>query len=202
MKYYLKILGKGFGIYCIMMITTIIIIATANIIDISVPMNPKEHTNKGNICMLLFIGPFLEEIIHRLWLSLNKRDVLISIVLTTFIYLGQFFHVDNSYIGIVIKIVVSLSIGIFFFYIPQKQYDEIKKKRKLYGFIIALSIIWFSVMHLGNYNWNIEQLHYLLIACLPQLCAGVLLTYYRLKLGLTASISTHILMNCITFLFT
>lgn len=41
-------------------------------------------------------------------------------------------------------------------------------------------------------------LPYLIIACLPQFCAGILFTYFRLNLGIYASIFAHILLNVIT----
>lgn len=90
--------------------------------------------------------------------------------------------------------------GYLFYKIPQARYDSIKSNKYLYRSFIWFSILWFSLMHINNYNVEMYYLPYLIIACLPQFCAGILFTYFRLNLGIYASIFAHILLNGVTYI--
>ncbi len=78
--------------------------------------------------MLLLMGPFLEEIIHRLWLSLHKKDVIISIFVGVFIYIGYLFHFNSIFNSTLseftIRIICAITLVCAFFIIPQKEYYE------------------------------------------------------------------------------
>ena len=90
--------------------------------------------------------------------------------------------------------------GYLFYKIPQARYDSIKSNKYLYRSFIWFSILWFSLMHINNYNVEMYYLPYLIIVCLPQFSAGILFTYFRLNLGIYASIFAHILLNGVTYI--
>lgn len=83
---------------------------------------------------------------------------------------------DFRYIRILTKLAIAFVMGYLFYKIPQARYDSIKSNKYLYRSFIWFSILWFSLMHINNYNVEMYYLPYLIIACLPQLSAGILFT--------------------------
>ena len=150
--------------------------------------------------MLIVIGPIIEETIHRLWLSFHKTEIIISVTCISFFILGELYHIDDKYIRILTKLAIAFVMGYLFYKIPQARYDSIKSNKYLYRSFIWFSILWFSLMHINNYNVEMYYLPYLIIACLPQFSAGILFTYFRLSLGIYASIFAHILLNGVTYI--
>lgn len=150
--------------------------------------------------MLIVIGPIIEETIHRLWLSFHKTEIIISVTCISFFILGELYHIDDKYIRILTKLAIAFVMGYLFYKIPQARYDSIKSNKYLYRSFIWFSILWFSLMHINNYNVEMYYLPYLIIACLPQFSAGILFTYFRLNLGIYASIFAHILLNGVTYI--
>lgn len=189
------ILIKGAIIYLIFFIISVLIISYAHYLGWSKEIKPKENATKDTILMLIIVGPILEEIMHRLWLSFHKTEIVISVTCISFFILGDLYHIDNGYIRILTKFVTAITMGVIFYKTPQIKYDRIKNKKYLYRSFIWFSILWFTFMHINNYHVELCYLPYLLIACLPQFSAGILFTYFRLNLGIYASILAHILLN-------
>lgn len=189
------ILIKGAIIYLIFFIISVLIISYAHYLGWPKEIKPKENATKDTILMLIIVGPILEEIMHRLWLSFHKTEIVISVTCISFFILGDLYHIDSGYIRILTKFVTAITMGVIFYKTPQIKYDRIKNKKYLYRSFIWFSILWFTFMHINNYHVELCYLPYLFIACLPQFSAGVLFTYFRLNLGIYASILAHILLN-------
>lgn len=189
------ILIKGVTIYLILLIVSIFIVSYAHHLGWPKDLKPKGNITKENILMLIAIGPIIEEIMHRLWLSFHKAEVIISVASISFFLFGELYHIDNGYVRILTKLATAIIIGFIFYKIPQAKYDCIKRKKYWYKSFIWFSLLWFTFMHINNYHVELCYLPYLFIACLPQFSAGVLFTYFRLNLGIYASILAHILLN-------
>lgn len=202
-----QIVFKGFFCYMRLMAISLIIISVTHILldmlDFPFHVQQKELVSKSNILILL-LGPLLEEIIHRLWLSLHKKDVITSIFIGIFIYIGYFFNFNsifNSNLSeITIRALCAIFIGGIFFVVPQKKYNKIRSNKLTWKLFLWGNVIWFSLMHLDNYMIDMKVLPIIIIHCLPQFCAGILFTYYRLNIGISASILSHIILNTITYL--
>lgn len=194
------ILIKGAVIYLILLIVSILVISYAHHIGWPKELKPKENITKDTILMLIVIGPIIEETIHRLWLSFHKTEIIISVTCISFFILGELYHIDDKYIRILTKSAIAFVMGYLFYKIPQAGYDSIKSNKYLYRSFIWFSILWFSLMHINNYYVEMCYLPYLIIACLPQFSAGILFTYFRLNLGIYASIFAHILLNGVTYI--
>lgn len=193
------ILIKGTIIYLIFFIASVLIISYAHYLGWPKELKPKENATNDTILMLIIIGPIIEETMHRLWLSFHKTEIIFSVTCISFFILGELYHIDNGYIRILTKFAIAIIMGSIIYIIPQTRYNYIKSNKSLYKSFIWFSILWFTFMHINNYHVELCYLPYLIIACLPQFSAGILFTYFRLNLGIYASILAHIFLNGIVY---
>ncbi|UWX56292.1 CPBP family intramembrane metalloprotease [Maribacter litopenaei] len=71
------------------------------------------------------------------------------------------------------------------------------KHSKLFPFIFYLLTLGFGFMHITNYELNLQNIILSPILVAPQLAAGILLGFTRVKFGLIFSILLHALYNLI-----
>jgi hypothetical protein len=149
--------------------------------------------------MLVFIIPFVEELLFRLILKVNKFNISVFGGLVLYIILGgkiSKFDIYNFLDIVFILISIAASI-VSYFYFPSKIIDYLNKRK---SWLITTSIILFGLMHI----FNIKDLHWLLIPfypffVFPQLIMGYFITNLRLKYGFLWGFLLHALFNTLNF---
>ena len=143
-------------------------------------------------CLLV---PITEELSCRLFLKKSLINSYISLSLITFILILLFqnrkmysldWYVLNT---LVFSFFICLSLFLF-----QKYFAKIKitDRTIFYG-----SAILFSLLHLSNYSFQINELPKYLFLIIPQFFSGLLYGYIRVTNGITYSILLHSLHNAI-----
>ena len=143
-------------------------------------------------CLLV---PVVEELSCRLFLKKSLINSYISLSLITFILILLFqnrkmysldWYVLNT---LIFSFFIWLSLFLF-----QKYFAKIKitDRTIFYG-----SAILFSLLHLSNYSFQINELPKYLFLIIPQFFSGLLYGYIRVTNGITYSILLHSLHNAI-----
>ena len=143
-------------------------------------------------CLLV---PITEELSCRLFLKKSLINSYISLSLITFILILLFqnrkmytldWYVLNT---LIFSFFIWLSLFLF-----QKYFAKIKitDRTIFYG-----SAILFSLLHLSNYSFQINELPKYLFLIIPQFFSGLLYGYIRVTNGITYSILLHSLHNAI-----
>ena len=143
-------------------------------------------------CLLV---PITEELSCRLFLKKSLINSYISLSLITFISILLFqnrkiyaldWYVLNT---LVFSFVIWISLFLF-----RKYLANIKIADRT---IFYASAILFSLLHLSNYSFQINELPKYLFLIIPQLLSGLLYGYIRITNGITYSILSHSIHNTI-----
>jgi len=149
------------------------------------------------------IVPFSEEIISRLWIKFNPKNIAISLSFFLFFIVSFVINkkklntlFDNPY-----ELIISLILTTLFFFIIKyiiTLYNTTIKlihDTKIY-FLFICSALLFSILHLSKFDLN-EFNNVLIIPILlfPFFIAGLILGYIRLKMGFIYAVLFHILQN-------
>ncbi|WP_367272541.1 CPBP family glutamic-type intramembrane protease [Flavobacterium sp.] len=149
------------------------------------------------IYLTVFIGPFIEEILFRLGLVVNKKNISIFLsILVHEILRRSFIKLDFQnvlYFYIIVLTVISFILA--WTYLTPQIINSIQKKKK---WLIVFSIISFGLLHITN----IKIIHPELILfypffVLPQSIMGYFITNLRLKNGFFWGLLLHSLFNFI-----
>ena len=143
-------------------------------------------------CLLV---PVVEELSCRLFLKKSLINSYISLSLITFILIllfqGRKIYTLDWYVlnTLIFSFFIWLSLFLF-----QKYFAKIKitDRTIFYG-----SAILFSLLHLSNYSFQINELPKYLFLIIPQFFSGLLYGYIRVTNGITYSILLHSLHNAI-----
>ena len=143
-------------------------------------------------CLLV---PITEELSCRLFLKKSLINSYISLSLITFILIllfqGRKIYTLDWYVlnTLIFSFFIWLSLFLF-----QKYFSKIKitDRTIFYG-----SAILFSLLHLSNYSFQINELPKYLFLIIPQFFSGLLYGYIRVANGITYSILLHSLHNSI-----
>lgn len=124
----------------------------------------------------IFIAPLIEEMIFRFHLSLNYKNILLSMLLSLFLIGGSWFYL------------ILLWLYLFFLYLTINRYHQPSLK-----FMIHFSSLLFSLIHLENYsNFDYYNSYYILPFLLSiQFTIGLILSYIRLQHGIFWAILFH-----------
>lgn len=170
-------------------------------INLTSKVHPEKMLNQyGKYAFLIvaFVAPILEESIFRLPLIFNKRNI--SICLLAIAVMLCYKNIDNIlYLSIILSS-VCIALCLLFFAVKEVYIRVIREKYTIY--IIYISIICFTLIHITNYN--IASIVYLPIYCillLPIFSLAVFTSYVRLNLGFVYSILFHIINNIIPLLY-
>ena len=143
-------------------------------------------------CLLV---PIVEELSCRLFLKKSLINSYISLSLITFILIlllqnRKIYSLDWYVLN---TLVFSFSIWLSLFSF-KKYFVNIKitDRTIFYG-----SAILFSLLHLSNYSFQINELPKYLFLIIPQLCSGLIYGYIRVKNGIIYSILLHSIHNTI-----
>ena len=143
-------------------------------------------------CLLV---PVVEELSCRLFLKKSLINSYISLSLITFISILLFqnrkiyaldWYVLNT---LVFSFVIWISLFSF-----RKYLANIKIPDRT---IFYASAVLFSLLHLSNYSFQINELPKYLFLIIPQLFSGLLYGYIRIANGITYSILSHSIHNTI-----
>jgi len=146
-------------------------------------------------CLLV---PVLEELSCRLFLKKSLINSYISLSLITFILILLFqnrkiytldWYVLNT---LVFSFVIWISLFSF-----KKYLANIKIADRT---IFYTSAVLFSLLHLSNYSFQVNELPKYLFLIIPQFFSGLLYGYIRIKNGMTYSILSHSIKNTILML--
>ena len=143
-------------------------------------------------CLLV---PVVEELSCRLFLKKSLINSYISLSLITFILIllfqGRKIYTLDWYVlnTLVFSFFIWLSLFLF-----EKYFAKIKINDRtiFYG-----SAILFSLLHLSNYSFQINELPKYLFLIIPQFFSGLLYGYIRVANGITYSILLHSFHNTI-----
>ena len=143
-------------------------------------------------CLLV---PVIEELSCRLFLKKSLINSYISLSLITFILilLLQNRKIYSLDLYVLNTLVFSFFIWLLLFSF-KKYFVNIKitDRTIFYG-----SAILFSLLHLSNYSFQINELPKYLFLIIPQLCSGLIYGYIRVKNGIIYSILLHSIHNTI-----
>ena len=143
-------------------------------------------------CLLV---PVIEELSCRLFLKKSLINSYISLSLITFILilLLQNRKIYSLDLYVLNTLVFSFFIWLLLFSF-KKYFVNIKitDRTIFYG-----SAILFSLLHLSNYSFQINELPKYLFLIIPQLCSGLIYGYIRVKNGMIYSILLHSIHNTI-----
>ncbi|TPG45258.1 type II CAAX prenyl endopeptidase Rce1 family protein [Flavobacterium pectinovorum] len=159
--------------------------------------------NKRNVYYVILIGPFVEELLFRLVLNINKLNISIFLVLFCYAILGgkiESFDFINMFSYF--KLLSSILVGaIVYLFIKKYNFEKLKEHKKI---IIWFSIFAFGLFHLiniskvGQMYWQLSLLYPFYI--LPYFIIGYFITNLRLKYGFFWGCLLHVALNSIATL--
>lgn len=146
--------------------------------------------NYNYILSIILIVPIIEEILFRLPLKISKLNFSISLIVLTILILIKYNFAQIWGLLIFLFILISL---IFF---HTKFFPYLRDIwLKYYKIVFYLVTLIFGLIHISNYSFSSTILFLTPILILPQLLSGILLGYFRLKIGFGAAVFYHCLWN-------
>lgn len=149
---------------------------------------------------IIFVAPFTEEIIFRLLLKKNNKNIALWIVFLFLFLLMKFNIVDEKIIYLTFII---LFMFIVFFTIKDKTYESINlvsNKRRHTLLLIVTSSFLFGLAHISNLYSLDAGLIFIIIYFFSHFIVGLLLSVIRMKYGILISILYHSALNGIIYL--
>jgi uncharacterized protein len=139
----------------------------------------------------ILLSPIIEEILFRLILVFNRKNLLI-LKLTIFSLL-IFFVIKESIVKVIFFFLLLFLLIFVYAYKDRCQYFFRKNFRIFFFLITGL----FAFLHLFNFlGISLSNSFYLLLFIIPQFILGLLLGYIRITYGIQYSIIFHVLVNC------
>lgn len=152
---------------------------------------------------VIIIAPMMEETTHRLWLSMKKTHVAVSVAFGLYYVLGFIMvnYVQNHVVGAISCGVVSVFAGMMFYsLVSEDALEKIKCNSLLYPILVLLGCMAFSLAHLTNYAINVHVLLFGVVSCFRQLAGGISLSYLRINLGFFYAVLFHCSINLVACL--
>lgn len=150
------------------------------------------------IIVSAILAPLMEEITFRLGLKFSLRRLALSLSFGVVMLAGMIFTSFIAEIGVLLGAYVILFFVIYQIlkYISAVTIDNIYKKH--FGLLFYFSAVTFGLIHIQNYTDLSKSWFLLPLLILPQLLAGLIFGYVRVKLGFTYALFTHIFYNSLT----
>jgi hypothetical protein len=149
--------------------------------------------------MIAILGPIIEEVLFRLWLSFKKNDIVISIIFWFFACVnGSFVELTISISEIILLILFSLII----IKIINLYFENIKFIFSLYRVqIYFISMFSFAIFHLSNFDvLNLTVLILSPLYLFPKFIIGFFITKLRVEIGFMWGLFFHMIVNSLSFL--
>lgn len=146
---------------------------------------------------IILIGPFIEELVFRLFLNLRKLTIAIS--LSVYFYLISANWIDTNYIALNVCLRIILVIIITFcVYRGISERSLILIRTRYFQYIFYVTAILFGIVHLSNFSpLSAKIILVAPILIFPQICYGLAMGYLRLKLknGFVWGLALHVFIN-------
>lgn len=153
----------------------------------------KKKETYYSLFLLILIGPILEELLFRAFLSFKRETLFMSIFFALIFFATDFSYYSFPTKQTFIQITLALIVSSFIFILSQKNIDKLKY---YFPFFFYTSIILFALVHIKNFfplNDAVIWIYPLLV--LPQFFMGFALAFIRIRNGLIWSIILHMMIN-------
>jgi membrane protease YdiL (CAAX protease family) len=169
-------------------------------------VSPFDLLSLVGIIRALVIAPIFEELLCRLSLKCNYRNVSLSGAAFVYTLLSFILHNFYNFFSWEHVGILSISFLSFFFFaaITKKHNSFLQtsfnKNYKLFFYILLLA---FALAHISTYDLSNAKLSYVVLLPLvivPQVMAGSLFAYIRLRAGIIPAILLHSFNNSIVLL--
>jgi len=159
----------------------------------------EENAMVYKIIMLLIVAPIFEELAFRYPSDLKKKSIITATIFGILLFGLNFKSLINLEFSTVLIYPIVFAIFIYFIlkkWLSSKIIDILNENRIL--FIYAL----IAIFALGHIKWELTIFTLLMtpLLLLPFFGIGVILTNFRLKYGLLASVFIHFTLNGLVFL--
>lgn len=183
----------------------LLILISKIILDISFPNNNhssilfKRYPTIVYFGIVVFLGPFLEELIFRLFLNGKEFYLKISASLgllaygSSFLYIETLFSINNLYL-VAVSIIIILIPNHFLLFFS----NFIKNRKKL---IILFSALLFSFAHYKRMGLSLNQFYLFPIYLFSYFWSGLVFGYYRLRNGFFFALICHVVVNFLSYIW-
>ena len=192
---YFFYLAVAIGVFLVLrMIDSLIVVQFFHhsIVDELMQNNNRVH---GKFLLILFVVPFVEEILFRLPLRLEKIGIGLSFSIITYRLLVEHslmfdLYDPYAYAKIALAIIPCLLTVRFF---PDSWLVAIKKRYSYYFYFIAAT---FALVHVTNFApYNNSVLLFYPLFTLPQFLMALVIGYVRMEYGFFYGVALHSLIN-------
>lgn len=188
----------GIWLFILSVVVTMIFGMLALPVVLSTDLTTGEQLNEALsgsswsvILSLVILGPLVEEMIFRGWLSGVWRAVLATVFGLAVVYGGS--EILDPYLaeGGVVKplVLVAGAIAIFFAFSPLDNAGRIFGFDRVFPVIFYAQALAFGTLHFQNYAAS--SLVIALFATLPLIACGLIWGYARVRLGLASAVILH-----------
>lgn len=159
-----------------------------------------EKINSFPYYLIIFIVPFIEEVLFRLSLKVNRLNISVFLGVLLYIVLGGkviTFELHNNHYIMYIFVGALLSI-ISYSFLPSRIINLLTKNK---NGILILSIFLFGIIHVFNIKtlyWQLTLIYPFYV--LPQIIMGYFISNLRLKYGFLWGFMLHALINAFSIL--
>jgi hypothetical protein len=169
-------------------------------------LNPAHSINLIGVFLIVFYTPILEELTFRLGLRFSKMNVvfsfsflfsLITKLVASRIHL-QYTNVFLSYFIFDLLLFFGFFIINYCILWPYFNRFIVKLFAKSFNKIVFSMVLVFALLHLNNFDYtkfSFSHCFYLSIFLLNMVFSGFVLSFLRLRCGMTWGITLHILIN-------
>ncbi len=188
-------LFKEFAIYVII---TFLISTIGAIVFILFSMKKESLEINPTLLGTIIVAPFIEEILFRGILKINKGTICLFIYALTTLTLKKMNLIEvNFYNTLIVLVFVVFLIIILRTNQFEKEHLKYTRYKKI---IVYISAFTFGFLHLRNFNSvNIFVFPILFYGCM-QVLGGFMLNIIRLKYGLLTSVLFHLSLNGVIYL--
>lgn len=159
-----------------------------NVLGVEANQIPLPYLKR--IILGLFIAPIFEELLFRLNLVINKKNLIGFLI--TCLFLAIFFFFKGSNLKLILFISILLIFLIILIYFTQYKLIIISN----YRFIFYSTAILFGLLHIFNYSGiTTSNIVWTPLLVIPQIIMGLLLGYLRVTYGFIYAVICHSLIN-------
>jgi len=194
--------GIGIGLFVLSIIVTMIFGMLGLPLILSTDLTTGEKLNDvlgssiwSVVLSVVILGPLVEEIIFRGWLTGTWRSVLASAFSLAAIYGGAALLDPYPVVGDAIKtlVLVGGAIAIFVAFLPLDKTRHISGFDRIFPIIFYAQAVAFGILHFQNFAAS--SLAVALFATLPLVACGLIWGYARVRLGLASAVILHAAYN-------
>jgi len=207
-QYFLRLGLLSFFIFISFFIVAIIEKLILNSYGIEIKSKDIDLDGWYAILIIVLLGPFLEELIFRLPLSLREREINTSFFILLgnagayIVLLCKDMNIDKIERSLINFVFFSIGGGIIYLFNSLTD-DSLKNFKNSFGkYIVWGSIVIFALSHLSNIaNFDIRLLPIYILNLFPIFCLGTIISFCRLRFGFFYGFLFHAMWNFLPSLF-